>query len=256
MGYRAYAGGRMNGDAVRADGCFPDAVLKHSEWGALRKEVLARLTAKAVCRLYEPGETVYCEGDPCGGAFFLSEGLVGLRKEDPDGDSVLLHLASDGYTLGFCSFLTGDNHRASAEVLRASKICFFEAETMRTMLHENPDLGLAFLRRAARELGDAENRFYEAVRLDLRTRLAHLLLLFKDRYATVEPDGHIRLDLPISRQDMAAMLGVRAESVSRTIRHLVDDGLIDVSGHRARILDMDRLMTEGEPPEFHNTSLQ
>jgi CRP/FNR family transcriptional regulator len=234
----------------RVGRCFPDNVLKQGEWRVLGEEGLTALGAKALCRTYEPGETVFCEGDPCRGVFFISEGLVGVRKEDPEGSSVLLYLASDGDTLAYRPFLAGDDHQASAEVLRTSRLCFLAAETMRALLQDNPELGLAFLRRAARELGEAENRFYEATRLTLQTRVAHLLLLFKDRYATVEPDGRLLIDLPISRQDMAAMLGVRAESVSRTIRSMADDGLIDVCGHRARILDMNRLVTKGGPPEF------
>ncbi|MDP2621110.1 MAG: Crp/Fnr family transcriptional regulator [Hyphomicrobiales bacterium] len=235
----------------RVGRCFPNDILERSEWRVLGPEELAELCAKALCRAYQPGETVFYEGDACRGVYFISEGLVGVRKEDPEGNSVLLHLATDGDSLGYRPFLAGDSHRASAEVLRTSKICFFDADSMRTLLRDNPDLGIEFLRRATRELGIAENRFYEAVRLNLRTRVAHLLLLFKDRYATVEADGRILLDLPISRQDMAAMIGVRAESLSRTIRTLADDGLIDVSGHRAWILDMDRLIAEVAPLDVH-----
>jgi CRP-like cAMP-binding protein len=231
--------------------CFPENVLERSEWRVLGNEELAELCQKAHCRTYEPGETIFYEGDACRGVYFISEGLIGVRKEDREGNSVLLHLSTEGDTLGYRPFLAGDNHRASAEVLKASNICFFDAETMSALLRDNPDLGLEFLRRATRELGTAENRFYEAVRLDLRTRVAHLLLVFKDRYATVEADGRILVDLPISRQDMAAMIGVRAESLSRTIRALADEGLIDVSGHRAWILDVDRLMAEVAPLELH-----
>jgi CRP-like cAMP-binding protein len=242
---------RADADKDRVGRCFPNDILERSEWRVLGPEELAELCAKAVCRVYQPGETVFYEGDACRGVYFISEGLVGVRKEDPEGNSVLLHLAADGDTLGYRPFLAGDCHRASAEVLRASKISFFDAETIRNLLRENPELGIEFLRRATRELGIAEARFYEAVRLNLRTRVAHLLLLFKDRYATVEEDGRILLDLPISRQDMAAMIGVRAESLSRTIRNLADDGLIDVSGHRAWILDIDRLIAEVAPLEVH-----
>lgn len=242
---------RSDIEGARIGRCFPENVLEHSEWRVLDPDELTQLCANALCRTYDPGETVFYEGDACAGVFFISEGLVGVRKEDPEGNSVLLHLAADGDTLGYRPFLAGDCHRASAEVLRTSRICFFDGDTMRALLHDNPDLGLEFLRRATRELGKAEVRFYEAVRLNLRTRVAHLLLLFKDRYATVQADGRVLLDLPISRQDMAAMIGVRAESLSRTIRTLADDGLIDVSGHRAWILDMDRLVAEVAPPEFH-----
>ena len=244
---------KTSADTGQADGarCFPHGVLEGSEWRVLGPEQLVELCKKAHCRDYQPGETIFREGEACRGVYFISHGLVAVRKDDAEGESVLLRLASAGDTLGYRPFCAGGPHRASTEVLRNSRICFFDGETMRDLLHDNPELGVGFLRRASRELGQAEQRFYETVRLDLRARLAHLLLIFKDRYGRHETDGRIVVDLPVSRQNMAAMIGVRAESLSRVIRHMTDDGLINVSGHRAWILDLDRLVAEIATPDMH-----
>jgi CRP/FNR family transcriptional regulator len=236
---------------ARSGRCFPHGILQGTEWRVLGPEELVELCKKAHCRDYEPGETIFREGEACRGVYFISHGLVAVRKEDAEGEAVLLRLASAGDTLGYRPFYAGGPHRASTEVLRNSGICFFDAETMRDLLHDNPELGVGFLRRASLELGQAEQRFYETVRLDLRVRLAHMLLIFKERYGRQEADGRIVVDLPISRQNMAAMIGVRAESLSRAIRHMTDNGLINVSGQRAWIVDLDRLVAEGATPDRH-----
>ena len=95
-------------------------------------------------------------------------------------------------------------------------------------------------------LGYAEEDYFQNAAHSLRTQLIRQLLLFKGRYGKKSIDGTIRLDLPISRSDMAAMFGVRLESLSRAIREMRDDGLVHFSGRTAHILDVQELFDEME----------
>jgi CRP/FNR family transcriptional regulator len=51
----------------------------------------------------------------------------------------------------------------------------------------------------------------------------------------------VRLKLPMSRHDLAGMLGIQPESLSRLLRRLIDDGLIGLSGRRILVHRVDRL---------------
>ena len=110
------------------------------------------------------------------------------------------------------------------------------------MLEKNPTLGLRFLRRAARDLGEAEDKFLQSVTLSVRARFAHLLLVLKDRYGDDSKVENIAIDLPLSRQDMAALIGIRPETMSRTIKQFEKDGIARFSGRRVSILHLDKLM--------------
>ena len=74
----------------------------------------------------------------------------------------------------------------------------------------------------AKDLEATEEALLHASALPVRARLAHLLLVLKDRYGTVDDTGELQIQLPLSRQDMAAMIGTRAETIARAVRSLED----------------------------------
>ena len=71
---------------------------------------------------------------------------------------------------------------------------------------------------ATQVLNTAEEMVLQSATLPVRARFAHLLLVLKDRYGVTGDNGELTLKLPLSRQDMAAMIGIRPESMSWTIR--------------------------------------
>ena len=89
----------------------------------------------------------------------------------------------------------------------------------------------------------------ESATLPVRARFAHLLLVLKERYGVAGKGGAIVLELPLSRQDMAAMIGVRPESMSRTIRSFEDDEIALFSGRRVQIHNVQDLIDELELPD-------
>lgn len=121
--------------------------------------------------------------------------------------------------------LLGDDHAVETEVLKAATVCFIDKETVKALLHTNPALGLQFFRRTARELDDAEVRYAESLTLPIEARFAHLLLALRQRYGETAANGSVSMALPLTRRDIASMLGVRPETLSRAIRKLHDDGL-------------------------------
>ncbi len=230
--------------------CFTCQSRARSEWCALTDDELRLLDNAKVVRQYRPGEVIYHQGDPCRGIHCFESGLVGIRKIDADGNSILLGLAYPGDTLGYRSFLVGEDHGASAEALRPSTICFINSATVSTLLNHNPALGLRFLQTAARELGAAEERILQSVTLSVRARFAHLLLVLKERYATTAKNGTLELELPLARQDLAAMIGIRPETMSRAIRQLEEDGVAYFSGRSVQVPDMKRLFREIESESY------
>jgi len=227
--------------------CFPVEILEIPQWCALTDQEREELYECSICRTYHPGEMIFHQGDECCGVYLVKEGLVGVRMESPEGDTVTLHLARPGDALGYRPFLAGESHKAGAEVLKETMVCFFAGSQMKKILLKNPCFGFEFLRRGARDLGEAEQKFQQTITQNVRIRLIHLLLVLEKHYGQQLSDGTVELDLPISRRDMASMIGIRVESLSRTIRHLTCDGLVRFSGHRAWINDIKRMVEEITP---------
>ena len=226
--------------------CFTCQTRGKTEWCVLTDKELELVDQGKNCREYLPGESIFHEGDSCGGVHCIEKGLVGIRKMTAGGDEILLRLSHPGDTMGYRSFLAGDNHNNSAEALEPTVICSIEESTVRKLLVMNPSLGLRFLRHAAEDLNAAEEMALQSATLPVRARFAHLLLVLKDRYGTIEKSGDLTLELPLSRQDMAAMIGIRPESMSRTIRSFEDGEIALFSGRQVHVPNVDRLLDELE----------
>lgn len=225
----------------RPAGCIDNGISKDCLWSVLTKEDVDGFNRSAICREYTPGETIFMDGDPCKGLYFVKSGLVGVRKIDIDGQSTLLRLASKGDTLGYRPFLAEQSHRASAQVIEDARICFVDAPTVRTILQNNHELGIAFLKCTARALGEAEEQLFKMAVLNVDTRVVHLLVLFHDQWGSHLEDGSVNIRLPITRDDMASMIGAHPDSVTRAIRHLESKGVMQVEGRSFRIREFDLL---------------
>lgn len=206
------------------------------EWKVLAHSDIKSLKSALVVRSYIKGEFVFREGDSCSGVHVVIDGLVVLRKAGPHGEPTILRLAGPGNTLGYRPLLAGQNHRASAEALGDATTAFLARDKVISLITDNPSLGLAFLRKAARDLGDAEDRFHHAVSLTVRERVINLLHVLRDEYGRPTGENAWEVELPLIRKDLAAMLGVRRESVARILQDLRNEGCIRMRGRLIELL--------------------
>jgi len=224
--------------------CLSARIRTDTEWGALTQDELEQFNRNVVCKTYAAGQIIFMQGEACKGLYLVEEGLVAVRKVDDEGQSAIVRLAYQGDTLGYRPFLAKEDHRASAEVIETANICFIDSHTMRGLLISNPMLGIKFLEHTAQALGEAEERLFQIAALSVRTRIIHLLVLLRDRYGTTTSDGTLFVELPMTRRDLAEMIGARPESVSRALRDIQDEGLLNLSGRTVRVNQIDRLIDE------------
>ena len=207
------------------------------------------LNREKQCALYRTGQVIYRQGEPFRGVFVVEQGTLAVRKSDRFGNAILLKLVHDGDTVGYRDFLASQDYSTSADALADSRLCLIPPDSVRDLLQRNPALGLRFIRRMADDLETAEQGMLRNSAMPIRGRLAHLLLTLKDRYGTVDDAGVLHLELPLARQDIAALLGVRPETITRTMHALEEDGAVTFAGRSAAIPDLDLLLNEVEFPE-------
>ncbi len=230
----------------RAGNCFTCDSRESSEWCVLPDEDLRILNQAKITNVYEPGQVVFYQGNPCLGIHCLESGLCGLRKTDDRGNTWIARLFHGGETMGYLAYFAERGYTGTAEALAPTRICFVDRATVRLLLERNPLLGHKFLVRIAENLAQAEDGRMAAATLPLRAQVAHLLLVFKERFGTVAEDGTLHIELPVPRRDLAAMLGARPESLSRALRQLEDDGVARFDGRRVAVADLDALIDELE----------
>ncbi len=228
--------------------CLECRLRHRNEWRVLAEEELKLLAQSRKCRQYQAGEPIFSAGEPSYGIYCVTSGTVAIRKVDAEGNAVLVQLGYPGDTLGYRGLLLDENRRSSAEALGPSKVCFIDQRIVRTLLARNPALGLQFLRRVTADLDDAHAKLLQNATFSNRTKFIHLLLVLMNRHGRTATDGSRVMQLPLSRRDLASMIGARHETLSRIIGRLEEDGIARFSGRTVHVTRPNSLLEEIRPP--------
>ncbi|MDE2182720.1 MAG: Crp/Fnr family transcriptional regulator [Alphaproteobacteria bacterium] len=229
--------------------CAVCHVGRRSDWCDLDDTAGAMLERGRRRREYGSGTVVFAQGDSNSGVYCVSGGTVGIRRFDDAGNSVLLALAYPGDTIGYRSFLTGTEHKTSAEALGPTVICHIDRPTITGLLASTPALSRRFLERLIGELEHAHDAMFRQATLSNRGKLAHLLLILVRRHGRIHENGSQSIDLPVSRRDLASMIGARHETISRIISRLDTDGIAHFSGRQVTIPNVEALAAEIDRPD-------
>lgn len=176
------------------------------------------------------GAVLFNEGDAASAVHFLHDGLLGLRKTDRNGRSVLVRLMHPGAFVGQVGCEGRDSHLVGAESLAASSVYSVPTTTFREELNRSPGLREWFLGEVAAELYEAETRIVQLAGYTAKARLALFLLELTE-------GGALAVRLPLRRHELADYLGIRAETLARVTRRLEEMGIASFKGQEAVIHD-------------------
>ncbi len=226
--------------------CFGCQTREESEWCVLDEQDVAVLNRSKVPGMYEPGQALFHEGTPCTGVYCVEDGTIALTKRGHDGNRVISRLMHAGSTLGYVAYFSKRPYAATAEAITRSKVCFIRNDALDALLERNPALAFRFTGTLAKRVTEEQDSKVEAMLHPLRARVAHLLLLLRDRFGEVDDDGTITIHVPLSRQEIASLVGARPESISRVIRQLEEQNVAQFRGRDVVVPDLDPLMDAAE----------
>ena len=215
-----------------------------TEWGVLGECGLAGVIKGKHMITCEPGETLYSQGDPGNGVYCIKSGLIGLRRIDINGNSVLIRLSTAGTTVGYRTILTREAHVNSAEVLTPSVLCYIPRPKVETLLKANPLLGERFLQHFFDDAVETENDYVRSLTMGMKSRFLHIILIFYERFGYQDEDGNAIVELPVKRGELAELVGVRPESISRLIDKLQTDEVMRFKDRRVQISDVDEVLQQ------------
>ena len=217
------------------EGC---KVRKVAACAVLNDDELARLESVSTGKQYEPGQTVFEEGDDPGYIYNLTEGMIRLVKLLPNGRRQIVGFVFPGDMLGLAN---AGEYTTSAEAITPVKLCRFPRSKLNGLLDDFPAMKTRLLNIAADELSEAQEQMLLLGRKSPVEKVASFLQrLRKENARGGEPADTVDLDM--GRSDIADYLGLTIETVSRTFTKLRTDGLITLEGkHHVIINDVDAL---------------
>jgi len=192
-----------------------------------------RLAAIAQLRHFRKGQMVFREGDPCPGVYVVGQGQVRIFKTGAGGKEHVLHLVNPGGTFAEAAALGDFPMPASAEALKKTTCALLPLERFRGALLEDNALCLGMMA----GLCGWVRRFVALLEdLTLRAAAGRMARLFLELAQTQSAADGI-IELPGMKRHVASHLNLTGETFSRTLRRLVEAGLIaEIDQSRLQVL--------------------
>lgn len=203
----------------------------------LPADVVEQLMIVSVVREMRDGERLYGQGDKGDGLFGVIQGRVRLSNTSKDGKELLVMLVQPGDWIGEISLLDGLPRSHDAFAVGDCAVLFLPREKFDSLLNARPELYQHFIPMLCRKLRLALNYVEGAALFSLSERLAQRILELLAFYG-VEDSGDGRLiDVHLPQEDLAKMLGVSRQAISRELKRLETEGVIALTYGKVRVID-------------------
>jgi CheY-like chemotaxis protein len=200
-------------------------------------EELQKLSVARKSRTYKKKDVIFHEGDFPYNLYFVTKGKVKTFKMNRDGKEYITGIATQGDFIGYMDILENSDFTETAETLEDSEIQIIVRQDFLSLIYSNRDVAAKFIKMLSGDLREREERMLNLAYNSVRKRTSDALLMLQKRYNKEKENN----PLPVSREDLAGIVGTSTESVIRTLSDFKEEKLIDISGRNITILNQDKL---------------
>lgn len=199
-----------------------------------RRSIASRITTRVVAR----GEVVQAQG-AMPALQIVHAGQIKQVRLAPDGSQRLLRILGPGDFMGEHSVLTGSPAPRMATALTQSQLCTLSRLDVQQWLDQRPRMAVNMLQAVTHRLEETEAQLAALSDRTVAQRLGDYL---------ISASGGVEarpFELPVSKKDLASLIGTTPETLSRRLRKLSDDGAVALGqGRRITVLDKRLLGSE------------
>jgi CRP/FNR family transcriptional regulator, cyclic AMP receptor protein len=191
-------------------------------------------------RTYHRGETIFHKGDPGNGLYLITNGQVKVLLPSETGEEAVLAVLEPGDFFGELALFDGLPRSATVVAVTNAEMLILHRDDFLSFVARNPEVTVALFGVLSRRLRATDELIEDAVFLDVPGRLAKRLLDLADRHGR-KTDLGVEIDLKLTQQDLAAMVGATRESVNKHLGWMRDHRLIQLDRQRIVLLRPDEL---------------
>jgi len=190
---------------------------------------------------FKKGQSVFLEGSFPAGIFFIKKGKVKKYKTLNGGKEQIIYLCSEGELIGYAAYLSEERYPDSAATLTDSSIGFISKENLILLLAKYDELSKMLMKNISHEFGVLINFIATFTQKSVRERVALTLLILHEKFSdNLNAIGEVQIEL--SREDFANIVGTAVETLVRLLRNLKDELLIVTQGRKIILKDKSKLL--------------
>ncbi|HBG45402.1 MAG TPA: hypothetical protein DDW94_00270 [Deltaproteobacteria bacterium] len=189
---------------------------------------------------YKKREVVFMEGDDCNGIYIVRAGRIKVVRSSSTGKEQIISILDPGDLLGFEVFYNARTYKNTAVAMDECDLCYIDRHAFFKILEEEPSIAKKLIISMGKELNAAYERIGHLGLLNAREKLAHLLYTLAGEYG-VKSDGAVKLNLTLSRLEIAELLGITQETSIRLLKSFKEDGILDIKRKEIIIKSLSKL---------------
>lgn len=217
-------------------------ILKQLPPFALLSETdIADVLATAASRRYGVGSAVFEQGGAASHFSVLLHGRLRVTQVTPTGEQVVVRMVNPGDIFGIARALQRQTYPGTAAAVVESVALSWPTEQWEPLVERYPSFAANAIRVIGERLLEAQSRIREMATEVVERRVGHTVLRLVQQSGVREAGG-LRIDFPISKQDLAEMAGTTLHTVSRILTAWEHAGLVDSGRQKLTVKNPHRLL--------------
>lgn len=222
--------------------CFNQACLFKEN---LQEDALQEINLSRNSISYKKGQYIFYEDTRPQSVFCVFKGKVKVLKIGADGKEQIIYLAGPGEILGVKSVFSNAEYTSSACTLEDSVICNIPQQVFLNAVQNNSLLHSAVIRHLCRMMEIMEKKVLNLSQRTVRERLALNILLLNDYFGTDREEERL-IDISLTREDLASLVGTATETVIRLLSEFRREGMVDFKRKKMTITNLNHLKRAAE----------
>ena len=209
------------------------------------------MTSLAPTQQYPPGIELFKQESAPRDVYLIEDGLVKLTYVEQNARDFMVGLRTSGWTVGAASVILNRSHACTAMTLSACHLRRVSAEAFLHLLNTNHEFDLYFHRMQSHELYEQITQLARLKCLSARDKLEQLLSELIPVLAPKADENKVRVKLPLKHREVAELIGVTPEHLSRVLREMQNEGLVSREKGWIKITDVRLLQRHHEIKESY-----
>jgi CRP-like cAMP-binding protein len=192
-------------------------------------------------QIYPDATELFCQDSPAREVYIIKRGLVKLMRLEQEGHGLIVGLRFPGWILGSAAVIMSSPHPITAVTLTKCQLCRVPSETFLRLLRTDSQVSWHLLQMLSREVVEQNARVAQLGCLTARYRLEQLLWQLIMALGLHQTHDTIRLQLPLKHREIAELIAVTPEHLSRILKQMQDQRIITQHKGWMVILDPDKI---------------
>ncbi len=185
----------------------------------------------------QKGEVVFVHGDAAQALWLVQKGWMKLVRQTPDGKETVVSICTEGDIFGEAALFAHANYPYMAESLDdMTELYSIPADMLRKVLQQNSEFSSSIMAMLNARIAQTQLKLEHMSTLSSAQRLGCFLL----RLCKTQANGSKILQIPVEKNVLAAYLGMKPETLSRSIQQMKEIG-ISVQGPKVEITSIPKL---------------